>query len=291
MEKATQYKKLNEIKDKHEYFVDVSGKLDGFTLDNFNYDVGIGKEENIGLYNTINGVISFVDKDRHVYAGFKTKESEEALKNAGFVKGDINMPFSNDGGLKLEKLIMGLNHDSEAESTESSSSAYEITDNNSIKDCEKNLQIHYLEKGKAKKTNLNEYTNLYDILEKQKEGQISHIRLDAKNQGIVEKLVEKYLDLAFNEIPSNIHHNYRVNCFKKALAGMYLTGLTDDKGVVEKIDNGLNPSYHLINNNMTIAGDLSKELDNFYNDFGFGGNKENFPERIKNSKKGLEKLV
>jgi len=189
---------VKEIESKEKYFIDVSGELDGNNLGMFNYDVGMGKESEVGFYNTNNGIISFVDKDNHVYAGFNSSESEEALIKAGYAKRDIGVPFSNDGAIKLEQKLMGINHLNEVERMQEYLKGYTETEKNlSILDSEIKITIHYLENGEAKKTSFGTITNLYDIAKSEKDGEISHVVFDTKTEGIIKKLTEKYLDVAF----------------------------------------------------------------------------------------------
>ena len=268
---------IKKIEGKEKYFIDVSGELDGNSLGMFNYDVGMGKENEVGFYNTNNEVISFVNKNKHVYAGFKSPESEEALRKAGYVKGNIGVPFSNDGAIKLEQKIMGINHLDEVERMDEYLKGYREAEKSlSMLNSEKEIVIHYLENGEAKKTSLSVITNLYDIAKSEKDGEISHVVFDAKTEGTIKKLTEKYFDVAFCE---QVSGSLKVNYFKKALAGMYLLGLTKDPELLKTICNGLQPTYSELMHGNDTKGRLSDEFKKFKRDFELQS-KENTPKKV-----------
>jgi len=278
MENTTQNQiVLGEIKNRDAYFIDASGKLDGLSLDHFNSDIGMGKEKEVGLYNNNNGVISFVDKDKHVHVGFDTRESREALVSAGYLKGNINVPYSNDGAIKLEQKIMGVNHLNEVEGAEEYHKGYTETEKSlSILDSEMNIVIHYLERGEAKKTSFGAITNLYDIAKSEKDGEISHVAFDAKTEGIIKKLTEKYFDVAFCK---QVTGSLKVNYFKKALAGMYILGLSEDPELLKTICDGFKPNYDELMHGKDTRGILLDELKKFRSDFGLIQNRDNYPKK------------
>jgi len=229
--------------------------------------------ETILVCLTNNGIISFVDKDNHVYAGFNSSESEEALIKAGYAKRDIGVPFSNDGAIKLEQKLMGINHLNEVERMQEYLKGYTETEKNlSILDSEIKITIHYLENGEAKKTSFGTITNLYDIAKSEKDGEISHVVFDTKTEGIIKKLTEKYLDVAFCK---QVNGSLKVNYFKKALAGMYILGLSEDPKLLKTICDGFQPNYDELIHGKDTRGILLDELKKFRSDFGLIQNKDN----------------
>jgi len=255
---------IKEIKGMEKYFIDVSGELDGNSLDMFNYDIGMGKESQVGFYNTNNGIISFVDKDNHVYAGFNSSESEEALIKAGCA-------------IKLEQKIMGANHLNEVEAMEKYLEGYREAENSpSILDSEKKITIHYLKNGEANKTHFDAVTNLYNIAKSEKDGEISHVVFDTKTEGTIKKLTENYFEIAFGK---QGNASVKINHFKKALAGIHLIGLDYDSKTLEIIEKGLKPSYNELMHGNDTKGRLSDEFEKFKRDFELQ-NKENTPKKV-----------
>jgi len=59
------------------------------------YDMPIKRVEQVGTYDSNNGKVAFVDGEGHMWVGASTQQNFETLREAGYSRGGIWVPFSN----------------------------------------------------------------------------------------------------------------------------------------------------------------------------------------------------
>jgi hypothetical protein len=88
---------IDKIINQEKNFVIATGKWD-FDCDKA-IQVEKGRTNQIGGYDSNNGVIAFVDNNKYIWVGKWSKENEQALKDAGYKHTSIYVPYSNNFGL------------------------------------------------------------------------------------------------------------------------------------------------------------------------------------------------
>lgn len=96
---------LTKIINQDGLFVKATGTAEAIGLGSKETQVDKGENEEIGKYAVNNGVVSFISPDQNRWVGIYTERAIEALQKAGYARGNIYVPHSNDAGAGIRRLM------------------------------------------------------------------------------------------------------------------------------------------------------------------------------------------
>lgn len=157
--------------------------------------------------------------------GFDSPKARQILKKAGYVKGDIDVPFSNDGGYRITKRLMHINLAHQIKD-------YQIRNISRDPAPIRQVKIGILEHDKPSKITGNLHTKLYDLAKRNKDGEISSIRFNQETEAVFGLLIDKYMSIA----EEKSHHILdRLYHLKEALGAMFINSSYTGKKVQKEL--------------------------------------------------------